>query len=134
MSLKSATTILALLAGLFMSTWTLALEKEPFTKERFDKLQEQGSTILVDVSATWCPTCQRQHEILDKYREENPNSGITMLTVDFDNQKEWVKHFKAPRQSTLILYKGTNQVWFSVAETRQEKIFEALDNVKVEEG
>ena len=42
------------------------------------------------------------------------------LVVDFDRQKEWVKHFKAPRQSTLLVYKGTDQQWFAVAENRYE--------------
>jgi hypothetical protein len=46
--------------------------------------------------------------------------------VDYDEQKEWVTHFRAPRQSTLLLYKGKEQLWFSVAETNKSKIFTQL--------
>jgi hypothetical protein len=35
--------------------------------------------------------------------------------------------FRAPRQSTFVLYKGNQQVWFSVAETRYDIIEENLE-------
>jgi len=34
---------------------------------------------------------------------------------------------RAPRQSTLLLYKGETQFWYSVAETREDVIFEAIN-------
>lgn len=111
---------------LFTSLQAHALEAESFTKERFDALQAEGAPILVDIYATWCPTCAKQREVLETYQNENPDSELVILEVDFDDQKEWVKHFKAPRQSTLLLFDGSEQVWFSVAETREDKIFAAI--------
>lgn len=102
-------------------------EKEPFTDERFTALQEEGAVILLDVFADWCPTCAGQQEILAEYQRQNPDAPLHILTIDFDDQKQEVRRFRAPRQSTLILYRGTEQLWFSIAETRQEKIFAALD-------
>jgi len=104
------------------------LEKEPFTEERFRSLQEQGELVLIDVHADWCPTCAKQGDILAEYLDEHPEAPIHLLNVDFDSQKQWVTHFKAPRQSTLILFRGDERLWFSVAETRKEKIFAALDS------
>lgn len=121
---------IALLMSLLVTPLAQALEMEPFSKARYDQLQAENALILVDISATWCPTCKRQHEVLNAYKADNPDSGIHVLSVDFDAQKEWVKYFKAPRQSTLIIYSGTKQLWFSVAETRKEKIFNALDSAK----
>lgn len=121
-----AAVILATLA-LGFSLPTLAVENEAFTQQRFEQLQAEGAQVLVDISAPWCPDCKKQQEILSEYQAANPDSGLHVLAVDFDTQKEWVTHFKAPRQSTLILFKGTEQVWFSVAETRKEQIFTALD-------
>jgi len=100
---------------------------EPFTKERFDELTGRGELVLVVVSASWCPTCAQQRTILDAYAAQRPESPLRMLNVDFDSQKEWVIHFKAPRQSTLILYDGSEQSWFSVAETRADQIARVLD-------
>lgn len=121
--------LLAALVLLVGTAHANALEAEPFTKTRFDTLQAEGTPILVDIYATWCPTCAKQREVLETYQTANPESDLVILEVDFDDQKEWVKHFKAPRQSTLLLFDGTEQVWFSVAETRQDKIFTALDNL-----
>ena len=100
---------------------------DPFTVERFEALQAEDALILVDVHAKWCPTCAQQTKILEEYRAQRPDVELYWLKVDFDNQKKWVKHFRAPRQSTLLLYRGEEKLWFSVAETRAEKVFEALD-------
>ena len=98
-----------------------------FTMERFEALQAQNALILVDVHASWCPTCARQTEIIKEYIAQRPDVGLHWLKVDFDEQKRWVKHFRAPRQSTLLLFRGKDQLWFSVAETRAEKVFETID-------
>jgi len=103
-------------------------ESEAFTEARFESLQSEGALILVDVSASWCPTCAKQKAVLERYRAEHPDVPLHILRVDFDSQKKWVTHFKAPRQSTLLLFRGTEQVWFAVAETRQDVIFQALDD------
>jgi thiol-disulfide isomerase/thioredoxin len=82
--------------------------------------------VLVDVWASWCPTCAAQQEVLADFGKEHPDVPLHTLTVDFDTQKEWVKHFGAPRQSTFVLCRGTEKVWFAVAETRREEIFRQL--------
>lgn len=104
-----------------------AQSEEPFTPERFAALQEEGALILLDVWADWCPVCAQQQKILDRYREANPDVPLHTLTIDFDDQKEYVREFGAPRQSTLILYQGEERVWFSVAELRDHVIFAGLD-------
>lgn len=77
--------------------------------------------------ATWCPTCAQQQEILDEYVASNPDRELHILEVDWDEDKQWVRHFRAPRQSTLLLFVGEEQHWFSVAETRSSEIAGALD-------
>lgn len=122
-------TVLAMIGLAFaVNAVSADVEKTSFTEERFKALQEQENTlILLDVHAEWCPTCAKQGEALAEYQAQNPEVPLTILNIDFDDQKKWVKHFKAPRQSTLILYRGEERLWFSVAETRKDVIFEALD-------
>jgi len=110
-----------------LSASASALEKEKFTMERFEALQQQGAVIMVDIFATWCPTCARQQEVIADYRAKNPGNVFHILEVDFDSQKEWVRHFRAPRQSTILLYAGEEQFWYSVAETRSDVIAAELD-------
>jgi thioredoxin 1 len=104
-----------------------AASKAPFTPERFAALQEQNALVLLDVFATWCPTCAQQQKVLAAYREQQPDVPLHTLTIDFDDQKEFVRKFGAPRQSTLILYRGKERIWFSVAETKAEVIFAELN-------
>lgn len=115
------------IALLGLSMQVSALEKEPFSEQRFAELQAGGAVVLIDIHATWCPTCARQQEILTEYRAANPDKIFHILAVDFDTEKQWVRHFRAPRQSTLLLYAGDTQFWFSVGETRAEIIAAELN-------
>lgn len=99
------------------------VEKEPFTQERFDELRESGAVVLVDIFADWCPTCAKQQKLIQQYRDENPDKQFHVLEVDFDDNKRAVRELRAPRQSTILLFKGNEQYWYSVAETRYE-VFE----------
>lgn len=108
------------------STEHLEKHKQPFSEVVFRQAQADNQLVLIDVYATWCPTCKRQHRVLNDYFAKYPDSDILVLEVDFDEQKDWVTYFKAPRQSTLALYRGEEQLWFSVAQTRERTIFAEL--------
>jgi thiol-disulfide isomerase/thioredoxin len=101
--------------------------KQGFTAERFAALQQEGALILVDVFADWCSTCARQQRVLSEFREMHPDVPLHTLTVDFDSQKQYVRQFRAPRQSTFILFRGSERIWFSVAETDRDRIFAELN-------
>lgn len=125
---RTGPSILSLLAlaALLLGSPALAQEKETFTDERFDELQAAGAVILVDIWASWCPTCAQQQEVLAAFQAEHPDADFHILEVDFDERKDLVTRFEAPRQSTLILYRGEERLWFSVAETRRDRIFDQL--------
>ena len=120
----------ALLFTAFLISFTsvsFAMDSTPFTKAKFDELQSQGKVVLVDVHAKWCSTCKKQQKALKTYFENNPERELHVFKVDFDDQKDIVTMFRAPRQSTFVLFKGTEQLWFSVAETRYDVIEENLE-------
>ncbi|MGL5335607.1 MAG: thioredoxin family protein [Enterovibrio sp.] len=128
---KTIRTILAplVLSLFFSASAAYAMDgnqRMPFTEQTWKEVQRQKQMTLLIVHADWCPTCKVQHKIINSYFQENPDSKIKQLVINFDTQKKWVTHFKAPRQSTLMLYDGSKQMWFSVAETREDKIFNAL--------
>ena len=112
--------------SMLIATASFAAEIKPFETAAFEAAQKGGRPIVVDIAASWCPTCKAQKAVIDAFRQQHPELGLHVLTVDFDTQKEWVKHFKAPRQSTLLVYKGSEQRWFAVAETREDVIPAAL--------
>jgi len=128
--LRIASIFAALALAVAFGTATGAADShpgEPFTEAKFRALQAQDALVLVDVSASWCSTCARQAQLVSEYRTAHPNVQLHVLRVDFDDQKDWVRYFGAPRQSTLLLYRGSERVWFAVAETRESILFEAFD-------
>jgi thioredoxin 1 len=116
----SALTALALGAPSFASD-----RAQPYSEDAFEAAQRAGEPILVDVTASWCPTCARQGEILDTLLENADFSDLTVFEVDFDDQKDAVRAFRAPRQSTLVVFRGEQETGRAVAITSEGDI-EAL--------
>lgn len=96
--------------------------EQPFTQSTFDQLQKQGQPILVFIHADWCPTCRTQDPIVSKLLKQAAYQGITGLRVDFDQQKNVVKAFKAVMQSTLIVFKAGKEVGRSTGDTSEAGI------------
>jgi thioredoxin 1 len=88
-----------------------------YTKAAFDAAQAAGKPILVEISASWCPTCQAQKPIIHELSARAAFKDLVVLDVDFDSQKDVVAAFGANMQSTLIVFKGKTEVDRSVGET-----------------
>ena len=112
--------------SLFMGIANAQTNQIQFNEQIWKEVQEKKELALIFIHADWCSTCKAQDKILDSYFQTYPQSKLKRLIVNYDTQKEWVKYFKAPRQSTIYIYKGNEQLLFSVAETNKDKIFEAL--------
>lgn len=93
-----------------------------YSAQTLQSLQAQGKTVLVDVYASWCPTCRAQTPVLDKLLKEKQFAQVTALRLDWDAQREQARAMGAPRQSTLFLYRGGNKIATSVAETREAEL------------
>ncbi|MFU8895772.1 MAG: thioredoxin family protein [Gammaproteobacteria bacterium] len=119
--------VVLFVVALYLGVSALDREAERFSAQRLAALQAQDALVLVDIHATWCVTCRRQREILRRYREAHPEVALRILSVDFDHDKQAVRDLGASYQSTLVLYRGKERVWFSVGETRAEVIFAQLN-------
>jgi thiol-disulfide isomerase/thioredoxin len=105
----------------------LAAEKINYTSAAFDAAQKAGRSMLVEIHATWCPTCKAQAPILAEL-ESNPKfKDLLVVHVDFDTQKDAVRHFGARIQSTLITFKGDKETGRSVGDTDRASIAALLD-------
>ena len=113
-------TLCVLAAAVLLAFSVLGHAAQPFDDQSFKQAQAAGKTILVDVAAPWCPTCRRQRPIVEQIEEETPN--LVVYEVDFDTAKDALRHFRVRYQSTLIVFKGTEEVGRSTGETDPTRI------------
>lgn len=117
--------LLAAGAALDGSALAQALATTKFTPEALAAAQKAGKPILVEISAPWCPVCKAQKVVLGHLANDGRFKDFVKLEIDFDSQKPDVRALKGTRQSTLIVFKGENEVARGVGDTSREAI-EAL--------
>ena len=105
----------ALLIAATIAMPSLATAGQPFDAKAFQASQAAGKSILVDVSAPWCPTCKQQKPIVQEIEKEHPD--LVVYDVDFDTAKDALREFRVRQQSTLIVFKGAKEVARSTGET-----------------
>ncbi len=98
-----------------------------YSAEQFGKAQAADKTILVDVAASWCPTCKAQRPILDELRNDKLDDTVFMR-VDFDKDQDFLRAHKIPRQSTIVIFNGKTELARSIAETDRERLREFVFN------
>lgn len=104
-----------LLTAAFLVTSFAAHAAQPFTAKSFQDAQAAGKSILVDVTASWCPVCKVQRPIVEGLEKSNPR--LAVFEVDFDKAKDVLKQLGVQSQSTLIVFKGAKEVGRSTGAT-----------------
>jgi len=93
-----------------------------FTGQAFAQAQAEGKPILVDIWASWCPTCAAQAPTLGQIKADPAFKDLLILKVDFDTQKDVVRQMGARMQSTLIAFHGSAEKGRSTGDTNAESI------------
>jgi len=109
-----------LLAALASSA--AAGEIAPYDQARFDALARADKPVLLDVQASWCPTCKAQKPILESLMTQAAYRDVTTLTIDFDADQALLRRYRVGMQSTLIAFHGAREVGRSVGDTKQASI------------
>ena len=86
-----------------------ATEKQPFTDAAFKAAQAAGRPVLVDVFASWCPTCRAQKPHVDAMAADPRMKEARFFTVDFDTQKDVLRRLNVRSQSTLVAFNGREE-------------------------
>jgi thioredoxin 1 len=115
----SRRSLIALVSAFVAGTYieAKASPQVPFTAEAFEAAQREGKSVLVDIWASWCPTCKAQAPVIEGLVNSKKFEGLTAFRVDFDAQADVVRSLGAQQQSTLIVFKGGKEVGRSVGET-----------------
>jgi thiol-disulfide isomerase/thioredoxin len=115
-------TLLALAASFALIGGTAHAAPAPYSADAFAAAQTAGKPILVEITAPWCPVCHAQKPILSAIEAEPAFKDLVVLDIDFDSQKDLVRHFGARMQSTLIVFKGAAETGRSTGETNANNI------------
>lgn len=105
----------ATLAAALFSMASVALAGQPYDAKAFQASQAADKSILIDVTAPWCPTCKQQRPVVQAIEKEHPD--LVVYEVDFDTAKDVLKQFRVQYQSTLIVFKGSKEVARSTGAT-----------------
>ena len=105
-------------------------KKTTFDKELFNKAESEGKIVVVSSWMKYCSSCANQMKVLQKAKKEGE-----LLDIKFDNIKyfsfdvtnsEIANLFNVQYQTTLLIFKGNQEVYRSIGETTEDLIYEAL--------
>lgn len=98
--------------------------KANYTAAAFETAQGKNRHIVVEVFKQGCGTCKAQQPSLDAARAQYPDA--VFLKFDFANNQTAVTRFKVVKQSTIIVFKGQDEVARLIGETDRGKILSAI--------
>jgi thioredoxin 1 len=93
-------------------------------------LLNEGKTVFVDYSATWCSTCKAQERTISGIRAITDKfETMVFVRVDWD---DYGRHAvttsrKIPRRSTLLVLRGDDELGRIVAGTRKKDILALME-------
>lgn len=102
-----------------------AFEVQPYDPAAAEKSIASGKPIVVHVRASWCIQCRAQDAVLESLKNDPAYAGLTLLSVDYDKQKDVVAKLGCPR-ATLIAYRGGKEVKRMSWETSREAVLSVL--------
>ncbi len=108
-------TFIALTAALpFVAPMARAADAAPYSPEAVQVELAAGKTVVLDFSASWCPSCQAQGRSISALRDENPGYAerLAFFVVDWDTYKDTdlAKQYGITRRGALVLLKGDQVV------------------------
>ena len=108
-----------------------AMEKETtFNEKLFNKAQSEGKVIIISSWIKYCSSCAGQMKILNKAKNDGKLNDIEFDNIEYFSfdvtNREIADFFNIQYQTTLLIFKGDNEVYRSIGETTEELIYEAL--------
>jgi thioredoxin 1 len=86
-----------------------AAEHVAWSQAAFASAQDADRSIIVEVTAPWCPICAKQKPTIATLEKDPKFASAVIFSVDFDSQKDVLKQLRVSVQSTLIAFKGKTE-------------------------
>ena len=110
---------------LFVGLSANAVEKKTnFSEEIFENAKASGKIIVVNSYEVWCGTCSKQTKILDQAEKEFKD--IIFLSYEQSKNKDIAQKLGIKFFTTIIVYRGNDEVARIVGQTDKETIYSAI--------
>ena len=105
-------------------------KKTTFDKELFIKALSEGKIVVVSSWIKYCSSCANQMKVLKKAKKEGKLSDVKFDDIEYFSfdvtNSEIANLFDVQYQTTLLIFKGDQEVYRSIGETTEDLIYEAL--------
>jgi thiol-disulfide isomerase/thioredoxin len=110
---------------LFFCISANAVEKKTnFSIETLEKAKASGKTIVINSYEVWCGTCSKQTKVLDQAEKEF--NEIIFLSYEQSKNQDIAKKLGIKYWTTIVVYKGDNEVFRVIGQTDKETIYSAI--------
>ena len=110
---------------ILVSFSAFAVEKKTnFTDQVFENAKSSGKTIVVNSYQVWCGTCSKQTKVLDQAEKEFKD--IVFLSYEQSKNKDIAQKLGIKFWTTIVVYKGNDEVARIVGQTDKETIYSAI--------
>ena len=107
---------------------SIALEKNTNFKDKiFEIAQSEGKIIVVNSWNEFCTTCKKQIKILDQ--AENHFQEVLFLNYEQTENKDIAKKLKIDYWTTIVIYKGEDEIYRSMGVTEKNQLYLAIDKI-----
>jgi len=116
--------ILATLLLFFCLSANAVEKKTNFSIDIFEEAKASGKTIVINSYEAWCGTCGKQTKILDQAEKEFKD--ILFLSYEQSKNVNIAKKLGIKFWTTIVIYKGQNEVARIVGQTNKKVIYAAI--------
>ena len=116
--------LLTALFLLFCLSANAVEKKTNFSEEVFKNAKTSGKTVVVNSYEVWCGTCSKQTKILDQAEKEFKD--IVFLSYEQSKNKDIAQKLGIKFWTTIVVFKGGNEVARIVGQTDKETIYSAI--------
>jgi len=95
--------------------------KSNFTIQKFEEAKKNGETVVVTSWAKYCGTCKKQKVVLDQ--AEKDFNDVLFLYYNHPKMKDIAKYLKVDYRSTILVYKGDEEVSRTIGELDKSVIY-----------
>jgi len=82
-----------------------ALEIVPYSAQALEKARAEDAPVALHFHSQWCATCKMQTKAFEAMRAE-AGLDITLLVVDFDEERALRREFRVPASGVVIVLRG----------------------------